>query len=326
METNEQAMTEQKPTTVAEAVRLNLPVAQDVTGPATEPAATEPKTAEAEAADKAAEERMLAGYNEIRQDLRELAQAQSTVAAKCAQVLCHAWRLAAPGNVKQFTGILDQCEESVVREINAERVKAGEKPAETWRDLGEAARSYLTYKAHFRAYIGQLKVTFPEGETDFVLLRRRVSAWYLESRKSTPLSPTENAGQGQGTTAAKGGEGENRIGDNAELAVVDTGDGDKVAVTMSFQRAEFKDEAGKTQTLNFPTEVTGALARLAREVKSALMVGVPGERIVAALQAAAEIIGDDEATAPTKGTADRIAATAGKSKRQKPASNKGSRK
>ena len=232
-----------------------------------------PVIADTAATSATAEEmaRAMATLASLTTGLRSILKDARSLEADIARVLVEAWRASGPGNAKQFKSILGDCEAAILKEEKVEK----------WADLGSEARSYVTYKSHFAAYIAELKASCPDN-VEPVTLRRQVSRWYADHRTS----------KGQGATAAKGK-------DKEAPPVVQTGEKDTdgtplvAVVGMSKTNIRAKGPEGKYETVEvtYPTEVIGALTRLHKQIGAALYDKMPVKDILAAIQTAHDMLG-----------------------------------
>lgn len=212
-----------------------------------------PELTEAQKAEAAAVAKVMEGLKVITQDLREIVANATKTREAMARALAHGYRLAGPGNVKQFDKIMSDCEAAVLAEHKVAK----------WAELGQEARSYLTYKSHFRKYIEVLKASYPEG-VDPITLRRQVTDWYLNQKDKAKSGSAE--GKGEGAKSAP--------------------DGEKPSAGLA--QAEVITDKGKKEQVNFPAPVIAQMVRLSKAVGYAITCGVPGEKVCEVLKFATD--------------------------------------
>jgi hypothetical protein len=298
-----ESQTEQKPTTVADAVSvsLSLPTAADKAAEAMESGKA---AAEAEAQKQADDvQRILEATATITAELRNVVTAAKRLRGEMARVLYDAWRLAGPGNSRQFKAILDSCEKSVIASEKVER----------WTDLGPEARSYQTYKTHFVRYIEVLKASAPgptktrnedgtetENPVDPLAIQSMISKWYLNQNRDVQTGkPNGQTPTGRdGNKGATAGKSDKDAPEAAPVVVVgkdeETGEDVGLVVGMTRVTVPVKGEDGKYahESVSLMQPVQQELSRLLQQIGKAVFDGVPPDRIIQSLQMAYADLGE----------------------------------
>lgn len=206
----------------------------------------------------------------------------------------------AAGNGQQFGREFDAVRQEILDQLAKRGEDRGrfipsgkaESLAAKWKELEQARSGFSTfsnYASQTRYWVEKVAASVDPAQSPDSF-GQTVRNFYTESK-----AKEKEAASKSGTTSPK-------TSDKPQTPQVDTGEKAADGVTpmtvaigstKTNIRAKGADGKYETVEVNFPTEVIGAMARLNKQIGAALHAGVPVGDIVAALQAAHDMIGED---------------------------------